>query len=102
MMPNKKQICKNMLNIPGLGVVISTVIVAVVTEFLEGLVDIIVDFVGEMEVTVDDGITDTVGVLEKVCVDETLDDGVGDTEFTETLGDNDNDDDEVGCDGDTV
>lgn len=67
---------------------------------MEGLVDITVDFVGEMEVTVDDGITDTVRVLEKVCVDETLDDGVGDTEFTETLGDND--DDEVVCDGDTV
>ena len=87
-----------MINTPGLGVVISTVIVAVVTEFLEGLVDITVDFVGEMEVTVDDDIT--AGVLEKVCVDETLDDGVGDTEFTETLGDND--DDEVVCDGDIV
>ena len=95
---------------PGLGVVVSTVTVAVVTGLFERLVGITVDFVGETNTDVDfmTGdvvITGIVGLSDNVSDDVTLGDivtdDVGDIDtevnegVTDTLGDNE--DDELGC-----
>ena len=103
--------------IPCLGVVISTVTVAVVTEFSERLVDITADFVGVINTDVDlmtgdVDITGIVGLSDNfpddvtLTMDETINDNVGDTDtevnegVTETLGDKV--DDKLGCNVDTV